>query len=142
MTRERDAGSILATIGAWLGAGAMAVAAFLVLPFTGGGALPRTLPTPPVTITTPTTPAVAITTPTTPTAAVVAPALRPARVVGITEPPPPAWPIVCGPVTIALADGPLANPGTELELVGAGGITVLTDVGTLHDAGVATGGCK
>ena len=66
MTRERDAGSILATIGAWLGAAAMAVAALLVLPFTGGGPLPRTAPTPPVTITTPTTPAVLTTTPATP----------------------------------------------------------------------------
>lgn len=166
MQRERDAGGVLATIGAWLGAAAMVVAALLVLPFTGGPRLPTSPRTPPVTVTTPTTPAtptpsvdtVAVpqSVPTAPTSAdttpppsvdtpqalsTLAPLVASVASRAILEPPAPTWPTVCGPITIGLADGPLADRGTELELEGAGGITVLTDVGTLEDDGVSLVGC-
>jgi hypothetical protein len=163
MEREREAGGVLATIAAWLGAAAMMILALIVLPFTGGARYPMSPRTPPVTITTPAAP---ITTPPTPAPANVAsivgvspvgkqasppspavvtttpttppPAVEASR--AILAPPAPAWPIVCGPVAIAQADGPLADVGTELELV-KGPITVLTDVGTLEDAGVSLAGC-
>jgi hypothetical protein len=153
MDHERDAGGVLATIGAWLGAAAMVVAALLVLPFTGGPRLPMSPRTAPVTVTTPTTP------PTPPPVAVLqsfrsrvpvfAPPARVARDIPpaprvIVEPPEstPGPATVCGPVEIAAADGPLGDPGTELELTGAGGITVLTDVGTLEGDGVSLVGCQ
>ena len=162
MRPERDAGGVLATIGAWLGAAAMVVAALLVLPFTGGPRLPMSPRTAPVTITTPTTPPTPITTPTTPPPSVATPATfqvlhvqavktaesghtpppaTQASSRAILEPPAPVWPTVCGPITIGLADGPLDDPGTELELEGAGGITVLTDVGTLEGDGINVGAC-